>query len=141
MVTSPLLTKHALHRAWTAHRSPCGSGMDSCMGSVDATTNGRSARPSPARAGRFMGARRGRAPAELKILGISLFWLLTLTFVVIIPHHSLVFVLARMGPYPTFLSSLSLCNPFRARPWVAILSLGGFVVDYQRSIVPTARFF
>ena len=55
----PLLTKHELHPAWTAHRSPCGSGMNSCMGSVDVLANGCSARPSPARAGRFMGARRG----------------------------------------------------------------------------------
>jgi len=64
---SPLLTKHELHPAWTAHRSPCGSGMNSCMGSVDALANGCSARPSPARAGRFMGARaRARARAEPK---------------------------------------------------------------------------
>ena len=56
---SPLLTKHELHPAWTAHRSPCGSGMNSCMGSVDALANGCSARPSPAWAGRCM-----RAPAQ-----------------------------------------------------------------------------
>lgn len=66
---SPLLTKHELHPAWTAHRSPCGSGMNSCMGSVDALANGCSARPSPARAGRFMGARRGRPRGELKNIG------------------------------------------------------------------------
>ena len=59
----------AVHPAWTAHRSPCGSGMNSCMGSVDALVSGCSARPSPARAGRFMGARRGRPRGELKNIG------------------------------------------------------------------------
>ena len=57
-------------------------------------------------------------------------------------HRSMVFVPARMGLYPTFLSGRSLCNRVRARPWLAILSLSGFAHAIRVRCIPvtdTAR--